>query len=328
MEIAFRTTLRHIISYLLFFLPAATKVRIDRWLRGHEDFRKLSLAQCVIVSFGKSGRTWLRVMMSRFYQIKHGLPERHLIAFDNLHRRNPQIPLILFTHDNYLKDYTKHADTKQDYYDKKVVLMVRDPADVAVSQYYQWKFRMTERKKRINNYPLDPNVTLADFVMRPECGMLKIIDFMNGWARELGRFRSLLVVRYEDMRAQPEATLGRILEFVGTPGTAEEIKEAVAFASVENMRQMEQKRVFWLAGRRMLAGDRKNPDSFKVRRAKVGGYRDDFTAEQLAEIDGVIASRLSEVFGYGPAGTTTAAGTTAAAPPSTAGAGSNTAVGA
>jgi hypothetical protein len=300
MEIAFRTTLRHIISYALFFLPAATKTRIERWLRGHEDFRKLRLAQVVIVSFGKSGRTWLRVMLSRFFQLKHGLPERHLIAFDNLHRRNPEIPLIFFTHDNYLKDYTDHADSKQDYYDKKVVLMVRDPADVAVSQYYQWKFRMTERKKRINNYPLDPNVSLADFVMRPECGLVKVIDFMNGWARELGRFRSLLVVRYEDMRAQPEETLGRILAFIGTPGTPEQLKEAVAFASVENMRQMEQKRVFWLAGRRMLAGDRNNPQSFKVRRAKVGGYRDDFPEDVLAQIDALVASRLAPVFGYAP----------------------------
>ena len=31
--------------------------------------------------------------------------------------------------------------------------MVRDPADVAVSQYFQWKFRMTDRKKTINDYP-------------------------------------------------------------------------------------------------------------------------------------------------------------------------------
>jgi hypothetical protein len=102
------------------------------------------------------------------------------------------------------------------------------------------------------------------------------------------------------MRAQPEETLGRILAFIGTPGTPEQLKEAVAFASVENMRQMEQKRVFWLAGRRMLAGDRNNPQSFKVRRAKVGGYRDDFPEDVLAQIDALVASRLAPVFGYAP----------------------------
>jgi hypothetical protein len=302
MDIAFRTTLRHIIMYLIFFLPEERKIRIERWLRGHEDFRKLALADCVIVSFGKSGRTWLRVMLSRFYQIRHRLSHRHLIAFDNLHRRNREIPLIFFTHDNYLKDYTGNAGSKAGYYDKKVVLMVRNPADVAVSQYHQWKHRMTARKKMINNYPKDPNLSLYDFVVKPECGLDKVIDFMNAWAREFGRFRSLLVVRYEDMRADPAEALARIVEFVGTPGTPDQIREAVAFASVENMRQMETKRVFWLAGRRMLAGDRNNPESFKVRRAKVGGYRDDFSAEQIARIEETIEARLSPVFGYNRVG--------------------------
>jgi hypothetical protein len=111
--------------------------------------------------------------------------------------------------------------------------------------------------------------------------------------------KAVKIVRYEDMRAQPEETLRQILEFVGTPARPEELREAVAFASVENMRALETKRVFWLSGRRMLAGDRKNPDSFKVRRAKVGGYRDDFTADQLKEIDRMIEDRLSPIFGYG-----------------------------
>jgi hypothetical protein len=298
MEIAFRTTLRILIMYALFFLPQAQQIRIERWLRGKEDARKLAKADSVIVSFGKSGRTWLRVMLSRFYQVKHGLSERHLIAFDNLHRKVPEIPLIFFTHDNYLKDYIEDTDSKSAYYNKKVVLMVRDPADTAVSQYYQWKYRMTARKKRINNYPQDDTLSLYDFVMSAEAGLPKIIQFMNGWARELGRIRHLMVIRYEDMRADPTEALAKILEFIGTPGTPDQIEEAVRFASVENMRALEQKRVFWLSGRRMLAPDRKNLDTYKVRRAKVGGYRDDFTAEQLAAIDRYVAASLAPVFGY------------------------------
>lgn len=298
MGISFRTTFRILIMNLLRFLPPEKQIRIERRLRGREDARKLSLAPFVVVSFGKSGRTWLRVMMSRFYQVRHKLSERHLIAFDNIHNKVPQVPLIFFTHDNYLKDFVEDARTKQQYYDKKVVLMVRNPADTAVSQYYQWKYRMTERKKRINNYPLDPNVSLIDFVLSPEIGLPKIIDFMNGWARELSHIRNLLIVRYEDMRAQPDESLRKVLEFVGTPGTPDEIRESVRFASVENMRALEQKRVFWLAGRRMLATDRSNPNTYKVRRAKVGGYRDDFSAEELAQIDRIVESTLAPVFGY------------------------------
>ena len=66
--------------------------------------------------------------------------------------------------------------------------------------------------------------------------------------------------------------------------TDADLKDCVAFASVENMRKLEEKRTFWLAGSRMRPGDKSNPDSFKVRRAKVGGYRDYFDEHQLVEI--------------------------------------------
>ena len=78
------------------------------------------------------------------------------------------------------------------------------------------------------------------------------------------------------------------------------------------MRALEQKRVFWLSGRRMLAKDRSNPNTYKVRRAKVGGYRDDFTPEQLAAIDALIAERLLPGFGYGQGGNSAAEGKRAA----------------
>ena len=105
MSIFIGTTSRHLIMHLLSFLPEERKVLIERRLRGREDFEKLARADCVVVSFGKSGRTWLRVMLSRFYQLRYGLAQRHLLSFDNLHNKNPAIPKIFFTHDNYLSDY-------------------------------------------------------------------------------------------------------------------------------------------------------------------------------------------------------------------------------
>ena len=286
----------------LFFLPQDYRIRAERWLRGREQAKKLGRADCVVVSFGKSGRTWLRVMLSRFYQLRHGLAERHLLGFDNLHLRNRAIPRIFFTHDNYTKDYTGHADSKADYYDKKVVLLVRHPADVAVSQYQQWRHRMRPNKKTLNAYPEhDETVSLAEFVIERPAGLRKVIDFMNGWAREMQHLPELLVIRYEDLRARPEQTFNQILAFIGTPGTEAEIREAVEFASFENMQRLEQRGAFWLSGDRMLPRDRGNPQSFKVRRGKVGGYRDDFSAAQIAEIEARIRDHLSPVFGYATA---------------------------
>jgi hypothetical protein len=286
-----RTGARH-----LPFLPKERTRRLERWLRGHEDWRKLRLADAVVVSFGKSGRTWLRVLLSRVYQLQHGLGERAVIGFDNLHYQTGVLPKILFTHDNYVKDYTGHRDSKVDFYDKKVVFLARDPRDVAVSQYFQWKYRMKPNKKDINDYPMD-DLTPFEFVMS-DVGLPKVIDFMNLWAREAPKVRDFMVVRYEDLRARPEETLRALLEFLGTPAGAAQITDAVGFASYDNMKRMEQQRVFWLSGGRLVPKDRSNPNSYKVRRGKVAGYRDDFDAAQLAEIDRLVETTLDPLYGY------------------------------
>ena len=122
-----------------------------------------------MVSFGKSGRTWLRVLLSRVYQLQHGLGERAVIGFDNLHFQADGVPKIMFTHDNYVKDYTGHRDSKADFYDKKVVFLARDPRDVAVSQYFQWKYRM-KPNKRADQYLSSGELTPFEFVVRtPAC---------------------------------------------------------------------------------------------------------------------------------------------------------------
>jgi alcohol sulfotransferase len=65
------------------------------------------------------------------------------------------------------------------------------------------------------------------------------------------------------------------------------------------MRKLEQKAAFGSADRRIVPGEAGNPDSFKVRRGKVGGYHDYLSEEQAAELDGLVAARLSPAFGYG-----------------------------
>ncbi len=281
-------------------VPLARRVAIERSLRGFEEALRLRRADAVIVSFGKSGRTWLRVMLSRFYGVRHGLPRGSLMGFDNLARKHPQIPRLLFTHDNYLSDYTGHKQDKSDYLRHKVVLLVRDPADVAVSQYFQWSHRMKARKKRINAYPAHGSkMDIADFVLDGGCVLQRIIDFTNLWAAEAARFQdSLKILRYEDLRSDPGGKLTELLEFLGTPGQASEVSEAVEFASVNNMRRMERGRSFRGGGRRMRAGDEANPDSYKVRRAKVGGYVDYFNAGEIARIDGMINAQLASSLGY------------------------------
>ena len=290
---------RSLISVASLFLSEEKGRELERLRRGKEEYRRLQLADCVFVSFGKSGRTWLRVMLSRYCQLTYGLPERAILRFDNFANINPAAPKIFFTHGNYVRDYTGNFDTKQDFYGKKVMLLMRRPQDVAVSQYFQWKYRMPARKKGLNGYPSHgADLSLYDFLMDPRVGLPGIIDFMNGWAAELPSLRDHLLVRYEDVHADPSASLRRMVAFLGMPLDEQHIQEAVRFASVDNLRELERSRFFRGSGIRMRAKDSSNPNSYKVRRAKVGGYRDYFEDDQLARIDALVETGLSPVFGY------------------------------
>ena len=272
----------------------------ERRLRGAEQMKKLSKADVVMVSFGKSGRTWLRVMLSHLFREMYALPPRMILGFDNFHNLNRSIPKIFFTHDNYIKDLTGHSDDKRVFYDKRVVLMARDPRDVAVSQFFQWKFRMKPAKVLINDYPArDSDIDVFEFVTGGRGGSMQaVIEFMNVWACESGKIREFHLLRYEDLRAGPQQELRRLLDFMGVQASDAQVNSAVEYAAFENMKNMEGKKHFRLAGGRMMPGDKDNPDSYKVRRAKVGGYRDYFSDEQVEAIDKQMADTLDPLFGY------------------------------
>jgi hypothetical protein len=251
------------------------------------------------MSWGKSGRTWLRVMLSRAYQLKGGLASDELLDFDNFRASDASLPAVFFTHNNYLRNYTGNWDSKAHFLGKRIVLLVRDPRDVAVSQFFQWKFRMRPNKKFINDYPPHgADIDVWDFVQDSDAGVPRIVDYFNGWARAIPELRDVLVIRYEDMRSDPAAVLRAIFDFTGTDISDAQITEAVEFAAYENMKKMEQESHFKGSGARVKPGDKDNPQSFKVRKAKVGGYRDYFTDEQCAELDAMVA-QLDPQFGYG-----------------------------
>ena len=290
---------RRLLRWRLRDRDTAEQLVAERVLRGEEQYHSLRQCDVAVVSFGKSGRTWLRVMLSEALRLRFGLPDGLMLGFDNFHRLDPRVPRVFFTHDNYLRTYTGNLDSKRDFYDKKTVLLVRRPQDVAVSQFFQWKHRMRPYKKALNQYPEHgAELSIYDFVMHPHQGLPHIIEFMNLWARELPRIRESLLLRYEDLRGNPQPELARLVGFLGMAPDPAAIAEAVDFASVENLRKKEETNYFWRSGSRLKAADPDNPDSYKVRRAKVGGYRDYFDDAQLAAIDALVAERLDPAFGY------------------------------
>jgi hypothetical protein len=288
--------LRRAVLLPTMILAKSTRAAAYGWFKGRHELGKLRQADYVIVSFPQSGRTWLRTMLTRFYQTRYGIDEMRLVGLKNLNRLDHRIPKIFFTHDHYIRDYTGHRDSKIDFADKKIVLLVRDPRDVAVSSYHSLKYRPNPARKGMNEIEAEGENAPAPFeYMRFRAGWA--VDFMNSWQGELADGRRLLV-RYEDLRADPALHLKRVLEFLDAAPSEAEIADAVAFASFDNMRQLEASAAFGRDDRRIVPGEASNPESFKVRRGKVGGYRDYLSDEEAAELDSLVGARLSPSFGY------------------------------
>ncbi len=249
----------------------------------------------MVLSRAKSGRTWLRAMLSRLYQQHFDLPEAQLIEYDNFHRQCAEIPTIYFSHGHYLRERFASDAWQKDFGGKKLIFLARNPCDVAVSEYFQSTKRAGQHKVELLG--VDEELSMFDFVMRSKPGLPAIIDYLNGWAPILQRLENVQVLRYEDLRARPVEMLGGLVDFIAAPFSKDEIQEAVDFASFENLKKLESENFF--NNSRLRPADPNDPDSFKVRRGKVGGYADYFDAGQVAEMEGLVESQLSDFFGYG-----------------------------
>jgi hypothetical protein len=128
--------------------------------------------------------------------------------------------------------------------------------------------------------------------------MQAVTQYLNLWAREVDKMEYFHLLRYEDLRARPREELRRMLDFMQVDATETQVNAAVDYSSYENMKKLEGSQQLRLAGGRMMPRDKDNPDSFKVRRAKVGGYRDYFTDEEVATIDARLADTLAPLFNY------------------------------
>jgi hypothetical protein len=88
------------------------------------------------------------------------------------------------------------------------------------------------------------------------------------------------------------------VSFLGMEVNEDYLRDMAEFASVENLRKKEQENYFWRSGSRVQAKDVNDPNTYKVRKAKVGGYRDYFDDNQVAELTAMVDSQLMPVFGY------------------------------
>ena len=287
-------------------LPTPWRVAARRRLLARLELAKAARTDLLIIGHPKSGNTWLKVMLSRLYQVRHGLPASLIVTSDELARRHPGIPRITATNGHYSYEGAVGAALDAGAPDsplrhKPILLLARNPLDIAVSWYFQFTRRQSAHKQELINHaiahPIDRRtIGMWDFVRHSDIGLPSLIDYLNRWERNLAGLERGLMLRYEDLRAEPARALGRVTALLGESFRDEEIAEAVSFGSFDNLRALESKGFFLQGG--LTLRNPNDPESFKVRRAKVGGYRDYFTAEQAAELEALVAERLSPAFGY------------------------------
>ncbi|TVQ38060.1 MAG: hypothetical protein EA370_06170 [Wenzhouxiangella sp.] len=269
-------------------LPRARRVSLRHRLRAELDNRRVLAADILVLSRAKSGRTWLRAMLSRLYQKRHGLPEQQLLEYDNFHAQNAAIPVVAMTHGHYLEKLAAHSRHGSALKAMPVIFLLRDPRDVAVSEYFQSTRRASAYKREL--YQVEDSGTMFEFVMQSPLGLPAICDYLNHWHRELAGWDRVYRLFYEALRAEPEAEMMKLLSFLGQDFSAEEIADAVEFTSFEALKRKERDNFF--KNSRLKARNVEDPDSYKVRRGKVGGYRDYFSDSEVDRIDRYVEERL------------------------------------
>jgi hypothetical protein len=247
-------------------------------------------------------------MLSRLYQVRHGLPASLIVTSDELARKNPAVPRISATNGYYSYEGAVGAALAPDAPDsplrhKPIVFLARHPCDIAVSWFFQFTRRQSTHKQELINHfiehPIDRRtVGMWEFVRHSDIGLPSLIEYLNAWERNVAHLPRAIVIRYEDLRAEPRRTLPRITALMGESFSEREIEEAVAFGSFDNLQELERRGFFRQGG--LTLRNPQDPESFKVRRAKVGGFKDYFTEAQVAELEELVRRRLSPSLGYQP----------------------------
>lgn len=279
-------------------LPDGPRIAIRRSLRMRKERARLHDADLTVIAHPKSGSTWLRFQLARLYQRKFDLPESMIPRINEYHRLDARVPRLHMAGYEYSKQVIARPAPDSELQQKQAIFIVRHPMDVVVSLYFHIQKHAAHERKLFNNWPLSlEGVSIYDFSMRDDWGLSEAIGFYNQCVRHAETMERAMVVSYEDMRTDTAATLAEIMRFAGTEVTEDEIRETVEFTSVENLRAAERNNSF--NSYRLRPGDAKDPDSFKVRRAKIFGYRDYFDPEQLARLDEIVATTLDPSLGYG-----------------------------
>lgn len=214
-----------------------------------------------LVSYPKSGNSWLRFMIGSylsnssldFSSVQKIIPDMHLNG-DQINQLNNPSPRFIKSHEYYNKSYNN------------VIYLLRDGRDVAVSYYFNYL-----------KFGDDRNLKFEDFLDKFNSGEV----WWNSWSKHVKSWldndvKKFHLTRYEDLKANPVGELIKILIFARIPIDYERVVKAVTFSDFENMAKIEEK-----DEQSMSILKNSNLDFKFVREGKIGVYPNYFNEELL-----------------------------------------------
>jgi hypothetical protein len=267
--------------------------RLVRWNLSSRA-RQLSGGDALVVSIPKSGRTWVRTFLCAYFCEKIGQP------FTLEPEQYQGVPYIIYTHDLF------EQRTKADRWDRlrgkyliphrernhlPIILLARDPRDAFVSLYIQLTRRTKETPDELKEK------SAAELLRDPAFGIQSMVDIMNIWLAEWSGRPDFLLLRYETLRHLPAPGFRALLHVLREKPVHEEaFARALEFSDFRHMKKLEGAGAF--DSKILRAGDARDPESFKVRRGKIGGF-EDYLSPNDQEYAAEAMEALDMRFGYG-----------------------------
>lgn len=242
-----------------------TKIPVPNFLR-HEIFKRVCANQNIaVISYPKSGRSWLRVMLNEC-----GWRGNFFHAGSEY----------------ALKTDYQNVDAEMDkFYNSKIIFLCRDPRDLTVSYYFQ-----AVHRKEIFQGGID------DFIRSSEFGIRKACAFNVAWLSSFNQFKGFFVLKYENMKRDPFLELNYLLNFIGLNSMSDrQIKKVVEDCKFENMKKRERDGLLSELYPGIFGKVNNSNESYKVRKGNVGGY-----TEYLSQNDIDYCNCIMADYGYNP----------------------------
>ena len=231
-----------------------------------------------IVSFPKSGTTWLNFIMANVHLKMSGREQQ--VSFYNIHDFVPDIMQNRSLKNNILafpghRVIKSHAEMNPRY--TKIMYLIRDPRDVMVSYYWFLK--------NLGSW----NEDLHHLIHSPACGIEAWCRHVQGWIEKTPATSHLFSIRYEDLRSNPFKVMTKIYSLLGYKIPEEVLNQAIEMSSFENMQKLE--------AEYKNSGDFRFPELKFVRKGKSGDYRTEISEVDLKFISEK-AARWLALFNY------------------------------